>query len=221
MFKKITILGLLSASFMLSAQENAVTQGRFSIIPSVGYAWRLAETPDGISNDAKDYIKGLKSGLDVSISGYYHLKNNGAVGVKYSNYSASSEGRLTVQDDFGNSASGYVSTKDNISFIGASYMFSNYMEDTRHKLFYDIALGLITYTSTTGNIEGKGSNLGLDANLGYQYAVTKNILIGPKLGVVIGTLNSMDYNGQNIQFGDGEKEGLSRLSLSVATTFRF
>ncbi len=39
-------------------------------MPSVGYAWRLAKMPEGITRETRDYIKGLKSGVDVSISAY-------------------------------------------------------------------------------------------------------------------------------------------------------
>jgi hypothetical protein len=149
------------------------------------------------------------------------LKGNGAIGIKYSNYMASSDGRLTVKGFNGETVSGFVTTKDNISFVGPAYMFSNFKDDTKHKLFYDIALGVITYTTKTGSVKGTGSNLGLEVNFGYQYAITNQIFIGPKLGLTGGTLSKMKYNGTTVNFGEDEREGLTRLSLSAAATFRF
>lgn len=85
----------------------------------------------------------------------------------------------------------------------------------------DFGIGAISYKSVTGPVTGKGTNLGLEANFAYQYAVTPNILIGPKLGFTAGTLSQMDINGQTYEFGEEEKEGLTRVSLSAAVTFRF
>nr|WP_314495148.1 hypothetical protein [uncultured Chryseobacterium sp.] len=222
MFKKLLFSGVFMIPFLFSAQGGTLrSEPRISIIPSVGYAWRLAKMPSGISRETRDYIKGLKTGVNVDVSAYYHLRGNGAVGIKYSNYMASSDGRLTVQDFNGQNVSASVTTKDNISFVGPSYMFSNFKEDTKHKLFYDIALGVITYITKTGSVKGTGSNLGLEANFAYQYAITNHVFIGPKLGLTGGTLSKMKCNGTTVNFGEDEKEGLSRLSLSAAATFRF
>ncbi len=222
MFKKLLLSGAFLIPFLFSAQEEASkSEPKISLIPSVGYAWRLAKMPSGINKETRDYIKGLKTGLNVDISAYYHLKGNSAVGVKYSNYRASSDGRLTVQGLNGENVSALVTTRDHISFVGPAFMSSNFKEDTKHKLFYDIALGVITYTSKTGFVKGTGSNLGLEANFAYQYAVTDQIFIGPKLGLTGGTLSKMKYNGTTVNFGEDQKEGLSRLSLSAAVTFRF
>jgi len=220
MIKKLFLIGAFSVPFTFSAQETS-KQPKISIIPSVGYAWRTARLPNGISNEERDYIKGLKSGLNIDISAYYHLKGTVAIGLKYSNYSASSDGRISVIDEFGNIYAGDLNTKDNITFFGPSVMISNFNESTKHKIFLDMALGVISYTTKTGTVKGTGSNLGAEINFAYQYEVSKNFLIGPKFGLSGGTLNKMKFNGVTYDFADDEKEGLSRVSLSAAATFRF
>lgn len=215
MIKKALLIGVLSIPFMFSAQQ------KFSVIPSVGYAWRTAKTPSELSTDEKNYIKGLKSGLNFDISAYYHLNNGIGIGLKFSNYSTSSDGRISIKDNTGQTITGNVSTKDNITFFGPAFMYSNFNENTRHKLFYDMGIGVITYTTKTGTIKGTGSNLGLEANVGYQYQVSKSFFIGPKVGYTVGTLKKMKYNGTTVEFGDNQKEGLGRVSLSAAATFRF
>ncbi|WP_080780563.1 hypothetical protein [Chryseobacterium phocaeense] len=214
MIKKTLTFVFFSFSVMSFAQQ------KFSIVPSVGYAWRTASMPKGISREEREYIKGLKSGVNFDVAAYYNLKNIG-IGFRYSNYSASSDGILRVQGQNGNTVSANVSTKDHITFFGPSIMYSNYNEDTRHKLFMDFGLGVISYKTVTGSVNGKGSSLGLEADFGYQYAVTDNILIGPKLGFTAGTLSSMTFNGTKVEFPEDQKEGLHRVSLSAAVSFRF
>ncbi len=214
MIKKLIALGLFSISAISFAQK-------VSIMPSVGFAWRTAEMPKGITYEERNYIKGLKKGVNFDISAYYHVNPNLGVGLKFSNYSASSDGRLTVMDYQGNVITGNVSTKDNITFFGPALMISNFREQTKHKMFIDMGLGVISYTTKTGSVKGTGSNLGAELNFGYQYQVSKNFLIGPKLGLTAGTLNKMKFNGVTYEFGEEEKEGLHRVSLSAAATFRF
>lgn len=207
------LLGAISTSLFSFAQK-------FSFIPSVGYGWRVAETPSGLSKQEKDYIKGLKSGLHFDISAYYHINNIG-IGLKFSNYSASSNTMLSVGNYQGNTMYVPISTRDNITFIGPSIMYSNYNESTKHKLILDAALGVISYTTKTGNVKGTGSNLGLDAGFGYQYALSDHLFIGPKLSVTAGTLSEMKINGTTIKLDDNAKEGLTRVSLSGVVTFHF
>ncbi len=49
-------------------------------------------------------------------------------------------------------------------------------------------------------VKGTGSNLGLEANFGYQYAITNHVFIGPKVGLTGGTLSKMKYNGTTVEF---------------------
>ena len=220
MFKKLFLLGAFAVPFAFSAQETS-KQPKISIIPAVRYAWRTAKMPSGISNEEGDYIKGLKSGLNFDISAYYHLRGAAAIGLKYSNYSASSDGKISVMDESGNIYTGNVNTKDNITFFGPALMISNFSEATRHKIVLDMGLGVISYTTKTGTVKGTGSNLGAEINFAYQYQINDNFLIGPKFGMTAGTLNKMKFNGQTIDFADDQKEGLHRVSLSAAATFRF
>ena len=211
MIKKLFFLAVMSSSTICFAQK-------ISIIPSVGFGWRTADDPDNISGQDKEYLKGLKNGMVVDISAYYHFKGNFALGLKLSNYSASSSATISVNSPNNYPMSQFISTSDNITFFGPAVMYSNFNETTKHKLFVDMGLGVISYTTKTGNIKGTGSNLGVEMNFGYQYAISKHLFLGPKLGLTGGTLSKMSYNGKTVDFGD-TKEGLGRVSLSLAATF--
>lgn len=119
---------------------------KFSIRPSVGYAWRTAKTISGLSKEEKEYVKDLKNGLNFDIAAHYEVKNGLAFGLKYSNYSASSDGFLLGYVN-GMPVSVPVTTKDNIIFFGFSGLISNNHLATRHKIFADVALGVMSYTT--------------------------------------------------------------------------
>ncbi|GEJ45308.1 MULTISPECIES: hypothetical protein [unclassified Chryseobacterium] len=214
MIKKLILLGTISSSLFSFAQE------KITIIPAVGYAWRVAKTAPELSIAEKNYVKGLKNGIHFEIAAYYNVKNIG-IGAKFSNYNASSSGVLSGYNMNGQMVTASVSTKDNITFFGPSVMFSNYTQSTKHKIVADVSLGVITYTTKTEAVKGTGSNLGLELGAAYQYAVSKNFMIGPKLGITAGTLNKIKVNGQTVDLGKDQKEGLTRVSLSAAATFRF
>lgn len=213
MIKKLVVAAFISISAFSTAQK-------FSIIPSVGYAWRTAKTISGLSREEEEYVKGLKSGMNFDISAYYQVSNIVSVGLKYSNFSASSDGYILGYVN-NMPVSFPVTTKDHINFYGPAIMISNFEEDTRHKMFVDMGLGVISYTTKTANVKGTGSNLGAELNFAYQYQITKNLLVGPKLGLTAGTLTKMKINGVTYDFNDDQKEGLHRVSLSAAATFRF
>ncbi|MDQ1160764.1 hypothetical protein QE422_001132 [Chryseobacterium sp. SORGH_AS 447] len=214
MIRKLITLGVFSISFFSFAQK-------ISISPSVGYAWRLAKTSPGLSRDQKEYVKGLKSGVNFDIALRYEVKTGLLIGFKYSNYSASTSGRFSVMDNMGNVVSANISTKDHINFYGPEVTLTNDAQETRHKLFMSAALGAMTYTSKTENVKGKGTTFGAELDFAYQYQINKNILIGPKIGLSGGTLSKISYNGQTVELGDDQKESLTRLSLGAAATFRF
>ncbi|MGE8535836.1 hypothetical protein [Chryseobacterium sp. R2ACT005] len=214
MIKKLILLGTISSSLLSFAQE------KITIIPAVGYAWRVAKTAPGLSMAEKNYVKGLKNGIHFEIAAYYNVKDIG-IGAKFSNYNASSSAVLSGYNMNGQTVTASISTKDNITFFGPSVMFSNYTKPTNHKIVADVSLGVITYTTKTEAVKGTGSNLGLELGAAYQYAVSKNFMIGPKLGITAGTLSKMKVNGQTVDLGDDQKEGLTRVSLSAAATFRF
>lgn len=214
MIKNLLVTAMLSVSAVSFAQKISLT-------PSIGYAWRVNKIPDNLNPQEKAYIKGLKSGMNFDVALRYEVKNGFNIGFKYSNYSASHTGRLSFTDNMGNIGSATVTTNDAINFYGPLFSITNFEEDTKHKFIMDAALGAITYTTKTGNAKGRGASLGAEVDFAYQYQIHKRILIGPKIGLSGGTLSSMTFNGQKVTFEEDQKEGLTRLSLSAAATFRF
>ena len=224
MKRKLSILALAAAfSLPCKAQESSVAvevenvkQSKVTVMASAGYAWRTAKIPSGTAYYLKNHFEKLTSGFNFDISAYHRIGPNMGLGLKFNRYSASAQT---------SPAGVYLSTKDRIIFIGPSFMYSNFERETPHKIYYDMAIGYVQYTSNTfvntQKIENKGSALGLYSTIGYQYAVNRSFLIGPQIGFGLGVLKSYTENGVRKTLGNGEKEGLGRVSLAATATLRF
>ena len=224
MKRKLSFLALAAAfSLPCKAQESSVAvevenvkQSKVTVMASAGYAWRTAKIPSGTAYYLKNHVEKLTSGFNFDISAYHRIGPNMGLGLKFNRYSASAQT---------SPAGVYLSTKDRIIFIGPSFLYSNFERETPHKIYYDMAIGYVQYTSNTfvntQKIENKGSALGLYSTIGYQYAVSRSFLIGPQIGFGLGVLKSYTENGVRKTLGNGEKEGLGRVSLAATATIRF
>lgn len=213
--KKLIFLGLAAIPALFSAQQ------KFTLIPGAGFGWRIGKIPDAYGSQMKDYLKELKSGFNFDIGGYYRVNDMIGLGLKYNLYTASASGTLTVPGPNDQMLTGTVQTDDKINFVGPAFMYSNFDENTKHKLYYDMALGVISYTSKTGTVTIKGSNLGLAATIGYMYALSPNIYLGPQVGYTGGTLKKIKVNGVEKELDKDSYESLHRVSAGLGATFRF
>lgn len=224
MKRKLSFLALAAAfSLPCKAQESSVAvevenvkQSKVTVMASAGYAWRTAKIPSGTAYYLKNHFEKLTSGFNFDISAYHRIGPNMGLGLKFNRYSASAQT---------SPAGVYLSTKDRIIFIGPSFMYSTFDMDTPHKFYWDVAIGYLQYTSDSfvnvRKIEAKGSTIGLYSTIGYQYAVNRSFLIGPQIGFGLGVLKSYTENGVRKTLGNGEKEGLGRVSLAATATIRF
>ena len=214
MKNKFLLLALAALPLSVFAQK------KISIIPSVGYGFRTGSLPSNLSGQEESYLKGLKSGINFDIGAYYKLNDVIGLGAKYNIYSASSSGNFIGYTPDGQPVSVALSTDDTITFIGPAFLYSNFNENTKHKLYYDMAIGVISYKSKTDNVLFSGSNLGLAATIGYMYEITPSIFIGPQVGYTGGTLVKAKINGEQFDLPEDQKEALHRLTVSAGVTIR-
>ena len=217
MKKKLLMLSVLAGTALTFAQQ------KITIIPSVGYAWRVAKTADNMDASQKEYVKGLKSGFNFDIGAYYRINALTGLGIKYNLYTASHTGDFKVTNPQQNESIilNDFKTDDRISFVGPGFIYSNFEEDVKHKLYYDIAIGVISYVSKNQFVETKGSNLGLAATIGYMYEISPAVMIGPQFSYTGGVLKKYKINGTEYKLNEGEYEGLHRVAASLGATFRF
>lgn len=217
MKKKLLMLSVLAGTAMTFAQQ------KITIIPSVGYAWRVAKTADNMDASQKEYVKGLKSGFNFDIGAYYRVNALTGLGIKYNLYTASHTGDFKVTNPQQNESLilNDFKTDDRISFVGPGFIYSNFEEDVKHKLYYDMAVGVISYVSKNQFVETKGSNLGLAMTIGYMYGISPAVMIGPQVSYTGGVLKKYKINGSEYKLNKGEYEGLHRVAASLGATIRF
>lgn len=208
MLKKL-LLPLLLMPLVCAAQK------RVTIIPTAGYGWRVNKTSSELNQQEREYFKNLKSGFNFGVSAYYQINDQMGLGVKYDFYTASSTGYLAHA-----SRNVMITTNDKITFIGPAFLYSNFEEESKHKLYYDMSLGLMSYTSKANSATVKGSNMGLAGSFAYMYAITPAIYVGPQFSYTAGVLKSINVNGQQKTLEKGQYEGLHRISLSAGVTIR-
>jgi hypothetical protein len=235
MIRKLILVAVCTLPYLFKAQESIpTTNSKIAILPSIGYAWRLSKVSKNIPENSQQYFKDLNKGINIGIGAYYLLDKKNAIGIRYSSFLAQSEGTITNLNATEPYISEQLNTKESINFVGASYMHSNFSSPTKHKLFYDISLGIAKYSSKTNDQKISASSLAGEVNFGYQYSLNKHFLLGPKIGLAGGTLRKAQYNNTTINNSyiiyDGtlndhteeeKKVGFTRLSLSAAVTFRF
>ncbi len=209
----LLLLALLPVSF--------IAQKKITIMPSIGYAWRVAELPDNLPQNSRDFLKQLKTGMTYDLAAYYPVNSTLGLGAKFNLYTASANGSITMTTENQYVYSLETVAKDQILFVGPSLLYSNFGEETPHKLFYELALGLISYKSRLGGAEITGSNVGLSGDIGYMYAINPSFMIGPKLNFTAGTLSNLKVGNKRTNLGENEKEGLARVGLNLGAAFRF
>ncbi len=217
MKKSLLLIAVLVGTAITFAQK------KFTIIPSAGYAWRVVKTAEDMPKVQRDYVKGLKSGFNFDIGAYYRVNTLTGVGVKYNVFTASHSGDFMIIDEvnYENMIFTDFKTDDRISFVGPGFFYHNFEEDVKHKLYYDMAIGVISYVSKNELAEIKGSNLGLAASIGYMYQVSPAVMIGPQVSFTGGVLKKYKINGTEFKLQEGQYEGLHRVAASLGATFRF
>lgn len=196
----------------------ASAQQKITIIPGVGYAWRTAKLSDQLNSAEREYGKQLTSGMNFEIGAYYRFNDLMGLGLRYNLYTASASGIGYQIDNPSNQTA--ITTDDKITFIGPAWLYSNFEEDTRHKLFSEMGVGLLNYNSKTSARQVKGFTLGVSATAAYMYAITPNIYIGPQFSFTTGVLKKIKENGVERTLEEGSYEGLSRVAIGAGITFR-
>lgn len=215
MKKNLILTAFLVGTMVVSAQQ------KFVITPSAGFAWRTGEKPSGLSPDAKNYLDDLSKGFNFDIGAYYMKNQDLGFGVKYNSFSSTAE--VNSQSLFPDETIDNVrlKTDDKITFIGAGVYGGNFTSEVKHKIVGGLALGYISYSSSTAGVEVTGGNLGISGDLGYQYKVSPSFLVGPQFGFTGGTLTKFKVQGQSYKLEDDQKENLFRVSLGLGATIRF
>lgn len=203
---------------------------KFILNASVGAAFRVGATPDGLTNEQKEYIKKLKSGTSYDFSTYY-VKNETGFGIKYNVYN--SDGLIANQSislNDGTVIKGDFTDNIKISYIGPSMIYSQNEDSKVGEANMEFSLGYISYQNNSTiigqPIKVTGSNLGAVGGFGYHFRIVPNFLIGGQINFIGGVLKRLKYTyadgtTETVKLNEEELENLWRIDLAIGAKFRF
>ena len=170
----------------------------------------MIKIPDNVSYGARDYLKKLKSGFNISFDASYYFTEIMGAGLKYDLYKSS-----------GSSQYG----KDNISisFIGPAFYTRIYNHSKTNYWNFNFAIGYMEYRDK-GELKSipvtiKGNTAGFVWDIGYDFRISDNWAMGVQVSMVSGILYEykVTENGRtkNIKLEKGSYEGLTHLNINI------
>jgi len=184
-----------------SIQYKPTREKKICFTIDYGFGLRTAKSPSGLTQEAKNYIKDLKSGNSLDIKIGYKKDHNTVLGLMYSRYNSKGNlSNMSYVEPNGSEGTGNISDNITISFfgIGGGLYEKGFREED--SVVFDMYLGYISYkneTNLTNNYTYKGGNLGISTSLSYYLGLSKSIKIGPSIAFNGGVLKKFDIKGDN------------------------
>ncbi len=230
MKKIIVALLVLCNSFVFAQEVNEKVTKKQNIFLDIsgGFGGRLGKTK-GSNNLEKRHAQNLKTGFSYDVSLYIRLAEdkNSFIGLKYNSFQKRSVmNGVYVTAPNGQEGYGEFSDDIAISYYGLSYLYSK--ENSKGAFNFDFGLGYVNYCDKAvylNDYKIKGGTLGFYTSGSYYFKVTDYIMLGPKIGVLLGSLSSIKVDGagfhDEIELDGNEKESLSRIDLSFGARIKF
>lgn len=233
MMKNIVLFFLLFSTLNYaqeSADEKTNKKRNVFFDISGGYGGRIGETA-GENDLERKHSQSQKSGFSYDVSLYFRLfdNKNSFIGFKYNAFNKKS----VIDDAYvtaPNGQQGYGEFSDNvtISFYGISYMYSK-PTASRDEFSFDVGLGYIGYKDKAVYLQDykiKGASFGVYTSGSYYLRISDGFSLGPRVGLLLGTLSSVKIEGPNnyredVKLDDNMKESLSRIDLSIGARIKF
>lgn len=183
-----------------------------------GYAYRLGKE-EKTGNAALDAMnKKLRHGFTVDADAQYFFKETWGLGLNANFYSASTSGENIRLPDVDNAMN--LKEVQSVIYIGPSFVGRN--ESEKFMLITNIGLGPIFFNTDMNfsgqSLVGKQTTLGVNAGIAGEYKLNGKTGIGLKLSYVMGTINSINIEGQKIQ--KEQEVSVSNLMATLFISFR-
>jgi len=198
----------------------------FRVAINVGWSYRIAKIADDVPSDYKQYLKGLKSGLNYGIDLSYYFSEQFGFGIQYCNNWSKNETNITATFPDGSVIDGIMSDNISINYIGPYFSMRLLDAKQKNSFLMDLGMGYTGYRDDAVIISAfsmKGNCLGFNMSIGYDIGISKKFALGFKLAYLSGSLRQIEvFDGvqtETIQLDADSYESLSRIDLSIG--FRF
>ncbi|MDR3705882.1 MAG: outer membrane beta-barrel protein [Paludibacteraceae bacterium] len=195
-----------------------------------GYSRWIAKNPSGITSDLSSYLNGLKNGFNYAADVTYYFNQRWGVGMKYHGFNSSNSlDDYSVTSTDGTVTTGTISDKEWIQYFGPygsyRYILPN---DKRNVLYANLGVGYTLYRDkgaapSTTDVTITGHQVGVFANLGYDYFITKNFALGVELGFNVAKLSKYKTDDgtttETVSLDSDSHVSLNTLDVSVGLKY--
>lgn len=189
---------------------------RFSI--GGGYAYRLGNLEKTGNAALDDMNKKMRHGFTVDADAQYFFKESWGLGLNANFSSASTSGNNVTIPGI-DQAVNYKETQ-RIIYVGPSFVGRN--ESEKFLLITHVGIGPLFFNADMNysgqNITGNKTTFGVNAGIAGEYKVNDKTGVGLKLSYVMGSINNLNVEGQNVE--SEEKISVSNLMATVFISFR-
>nr|NQU90034.1 hypothetical protein [Bacteroidota bacterium] len=200
---------------------------RFRMALNGGWSYRTAKLSDAIPSDFEQYMRKLKSGYHINGDLSYFISEQLGFGIKYnySNFKSELNDIIVILPD-STIQTGKMSDNIHIQFIGPFVSFRTLDMNNINSIYFNMAFGYLSFKDDAVLISRyklTGKSAGLYFDMGYDFSVSKDLVLGIQLSYLISSLSKYDLddgtNIQTIKLEEGNYESLSRLDLSIGLRF--
>lgn len=189
---------------------------RFSI--GGGYALRLGKVQKTGDSRIDDMSRKLRHGFTVDADAQYFFKESWGLGMNVNYCSSATSGNNITIPNYGDINS--YKESQNVLFVGPSFVGRN--ESEKFLLVSSFGIGPLFYmdrmTIDGVAVDGNKVAFGLNAGVAGEYKLNAKTGIGLKLSYTLGTINSVNFEGQNIKYDD--PISISNLMITGFISFR-
>lgn len=207
----------LSPAAVHAERDSVLSKFQKRIAVNGGLAYRISPISGNVPDYMESYYNKFRSGYSLSADLCIYPKGNLGFGILYSRYISKMSEK--IYND-------YYSDDLKISFFCPMLSLRRLNSDKSGAFVTSIGAGYMTYYQKQfykKRLVYDGHTIGSCLNIGYDVAISKSVSIGLQLSAYIGVLSKISVNDysttQTVELEGSEKEGLSRLDISLGVRF--
>lgn len=190
----------------------------FRIAIGGGYAYRLGKMEKTGDTKIDDMNKKLRHGFAIDADAQYFFKESWGIGLNANLCSANTSGdNIKISG-----VEGHANYKETQNFIYFGPSFVSRNESEKFLLISNIGIGPLFFSSDMTingiGINGNKTTVGFNAGFAGEYKINTRTGVGLKLSYVMGSIENMNIEGQNVK--SDEKISVSNLMATVFVSFR-
>lgn len=189
-----------------------------------GLSYMTGKINKNLSNDIQNYYKDLKTGYNIGFDFTYFNSENIGFGLIYSLFRTSNQlSNISILDSVtGKFRTGELKDDITLHYIGPSLCTRINSFNKKTSFISNISLGYLSYQNSVtviDNFKLNGNSLGLLWDIGMDYSIKKNLLLGIIFSYKFGTLSHVKYKDgiqiRTLNFDQNEFLNISRIDLSI------